>query len=349
MKPIRVLVVDDSSFIRRTLAAIIRSDPEMTVAGLASNGRQAVEMADELKPDVITMDINMPEMNGLEALEKIMRASPTAVLMVSQVTEEGAQATMEALSKGAVDFVTKSEGDSAIGLIRLKKQLLAKIKEIVKAPPASPASHDKPLKKKKKPPPQKPVHKVEMVGIGASTGGPKALMKLMSSLPGVFPASGAIVQHMPTTFMKTFVERLNGISEVNVKLAEDGESISPATFLVAPGHIHMKFKATAKGKVYVRLDTEPADSLHRPSVDQMFLSLADAYPGRALGIVMTGMGQDGLIGATAMKEKGCIIIAQDEESSTIYGMPRAVVDNGVATATLPLSALSDYIVQSIKR
>lgn len=345
MKPIRVLIVDDSSFIRRTLAAIIRTDPGMKVAGLASNGRQAVEMAEELKPDIITMDINMPGMDGLEALEKIMRASPTAVLMVSQLTEEGAQATMEALSKGAVDFVTKSEGDSAIGLIKLKSELLTKIRELTRRPPRP--SRKKPSEKKKGPS-KKNIHTAEMVAIGASTGGPKALMKVMSNLPGVFPASGAIVQHMPPTFIKTFTGRLDGISQVTVKLAENGELVSPATFLVAPGHVHMKFKAAANGTVRVRLDPKPANSMHRPSVDQTFLSLADAYPGRALGVVMTGMGQDGLIGAKAMREKGCAIIAQDEKSCVIYGMPRAVVISGVAAA-LPLSELPDYIVRSIRK
>lgn len=346
MKLIRVLIVDDSSFIRRAIAAIVRGEPEMDVAGLASNGCQAVEMAAELKPDIITMDINMPEMDGLEALEKIMETSPTAVLMVSQLTEEGAQATMEALSKGAVDFVTKSDGDSAIGLIRLKAQLLKKIKEIVKKPSVPP---QKKFLEKKKGPPEKLPHVAEMVAIGASTGGPKALMEVMSNLPEVFPACGAIVQHMPATFMRTFVERLNGLSKVTIKLAENGEAVDPGTFLVAPGQVHMKFRAVSNGKVCVRLDPEPANGLHRPSVDQTFLSLADAYPGKALGVVMTGMGQDGLIGAKAMKKKGCIIIAQDEESSVIYGMPRAVVSNGVATAALPLSALPDYIVQSVVR
>ncbi|GMT42363.1 MAG: chemotaxis response regulator protein-glutamate methylesterase [bacterium] len=345
MRPVRVLIVDDSMFIRRTLAAIVKGDPQLDVAGLASDGVQAVEMAAELKPDIITMDINMPKMNGLEALKIIMEKSPTAVLMVSQHTEEGAQATMEALSTGAMDFVTKSGGDSAVGLISLKKKLLVKIKELTQTEPAERSEITEAQM------PDKPGHPVEMVAIGLSTGGPRALQELMANLPENFPAGGVIIQHIPATFIKSFAERLNMVSKVAVKIAENGEPVQTGIFLVAPGHTHLKFRhgPGPKPQISTWLDPQPMNSMHRPSVDQTLLSLADAYPRRGLGVIMTGMGQDGLIGARAMKEKGCTIVTQDKKSSVVYGMPRAVMEDGLAVAALPIRLLSEYIILSVNQ
>lgn len=344
MKHIRVLVVDDSGFIRNALSSIISKDPELDVVGLASDGIEAVEMAEKLRPDIITLDINMPKMNGLEALGIIMKKSPTAVLMVSSLTEEGAHATMEALDKGALDFISKSLGDSPKTLLALEKELLAKLKSIVR--------HKSEMKSRKVAVKKddlkitiekKKVGRAEIVAIGTSTGGPKALMDMMPLLPGNIKVGGVIVQHMPKSFIPAFAERVNQQSKVDVKVAEDGEELEPGCFLIAPSDYHMKLYRAGKKRVRIKLDPEPSNTLHRPNVNETFFSIAKTYPGSALGVILTGMGHDGLEGAKAMKESKCSVVAQDEESCVIYGMPRAIVEADLADWVLPLSKIHSLI------
>ncbi|MBI5178078.1 MAG: chemotaxis response regulator protein-glutamate methylesterase [Nitrospinae bacterium] len=345
MQPIRVLVVDDSAFIRAIISACLRSDPGFTVVGMASNGRQAVEMAEELRPDFITLDVNMPEMDGLEALRQIMQKCPTPVIMVSSLTAEGAKETLEALSLGALDFIYKDAGDTAFSTLRIQNELIAKIRAIGNRRPAP----SMPPAVAPMPPVEKPkISRPDVVAIGASTGGPNALQKLLTALPKDYPAAGVIVQHMPPAFLEIFAERLNTLCQVGVKLAEHGEPLRPGTFLIGPGNFHLKLKRAGKFPASVVLDPEPGDSLHRPSVDQLFTSVAVAYPSSALGVIMTGMGQDGLEGAKLMKAAQCGMVAQDEASCVVYGMPRAIVLANLADHVLPLSQMHEYLLRAAR-
>ncbi len=339
MKPLRILIVDDSAFIRKTLARVINDDPDLEVVGAAENGKQAVELAEQLRPDFITLDIKMPVMDGLEALKIIMERCPTRVLMISTLTTEGAEATFDALALGAVDFISKQWGEATFVFRDLKEHVIQKIKEIaykhpVPAGPAVPSPERVPL-----------AGRAEVVAIGASTGGPQAITELLAAMGPAFTAAGLIVQHMPTNFLPVFAERLNRRTGLPVKLAESGEALVPGAFLVAPGRTHMKLRRAKGYGATVWLDPEPA-ALHVPSVNQLFVHTALCYPGAALGVIMTGMGNDGQEGAARMKEAGNAVLAQDEESCVVWGMPRAVVLAKLADAVLPLGRMHDYILRS---
>ena len=341
-KPIRVLIVDDSALVRKVLSMAVQEDGDMEVVGTAVNGREGVEMAEELRPDVITLDIIMPEMSGLEALKLLKKKTSAKILMISSLSEEGAHATFEALSIGAEDFITKSFGDSAVDIVKFRKKVASRIKElfVLKKPePATKIDHV----------PGKLLYKeVELVAIGTSTGGPAALQKLLPEFESNFPVGGLIVQHMPTAFIPPFAERMNQLSKVSVVVAEKGQKIEAGCFYLAPGDFHMKVKKGHATPAVIDLEPEPAGSLHRPSVDQMFLSVARAYPGNALGVVLTGMGQDGLLGAREMKKNNSPIFAQLKESCVVYGMPRAIVDENLADKILPLEEMKAQILKAVK-
>jgi two-component system, chemotaxis family, protein-glutamate methylesterase/glutaminase len=351
----KVLVVDDSAFMRKAISLMLESDPDIEVVGMASNGEDGIDMAAKLKPDVITLDIEMPRMDGLTALRRIMSENPTPVMMISSLTTEGAEATLEALSLGAVDFIPKQLSFVALDIVKIKEELLAKIKHIAQNKPRfsrNMAGAIRASAPKTKPAgilipsgtgARKLLKKFNIVAIGTSTGGPPALQAVIPLLPKNFPVPVTIVQHMPATFTKSLADRLDGISNVHVKEAEHGEKLLAGVAYIAPGGKHMLIAGRA-GHHEIALSEEPRDTLHRPAVNVMVKSVADAFGGAVLGVIMTGMGSDGLEGIREVKKNGGTAFAQNMETCVVYGMPRAIVDNGLADKVVPLDNIAAEIV-----
>ena len=332
---IKVLIVDDSPVIRRLLAEVLSKEPDIEVVGQARDGREAVELARALRPDVITLDVEMPVMDGLAALREIRRLVPRAkVIMFSTLTEKGAKETIEALSLGAFDFVTKPKGGSLTdSLQRIREELIPKIRAAV------PVSRPPVLPRPPKPPSFKPTvikpGLFSVVGIGVSTGGPRALLEVIPRLPASFPAPVLLVQHMPPMFTTQLAQNLDRQSALRVKEARNGEPVQKGVVYIAPGDYHMEVRSSGRAKT-IYLHQGPPENGCRPAVDPLFRSLAEIYGGGVVGVVLTGMGHDGREGARKIKEKGGLVIAQDEKTSTVYGMPRAVAEAGLADFILPL-------------
>jgi len=350
-KQINILVVDDSAFMRVALKKIIEEDGTIKVMDVARNGEEALKKIKRHNPDLVTLDIEMPVMDGLTVLEKIMNDMPIPVIMISSLTEEGADATMRALDLGAVDFIPKG-GKSYVNLdiVKVGEQLRQKIRAIVKKgriqkygmQPGSGAD-----KKSFQPdyvnlPAVK--EKCGVVALGVSTGGPLALQKMIPMLPEDYPSSILVVQHMPPMFTKPFAKRLNQLAKVKVKEASEGDITEPGTVFIAPGGKHMIFERRSDGKLVIILSDIPGDTLFRPSVDVMMLSAASVYRRKILGVIMTGMGNDGLQGMIRIKDLGGTTLAQDEASCVVYGMPKACVQNGIIDQTIPLELLANSIV-----
>lgn len=376
---IKLLVVDDSGFFQRRIAEILKNDPDIKIVGFANNGREAIEKNRSLTPDVITMDYEMPVMDGITALRNIMSERPTPVLMFSSLSYEGARVTLNALEAGAVDFLPKNFEDLQKGGERVRAILSEKIKSVARefnrgaaassaaptsfAPAAAPASAAPkpaaPIPPAVKPAattaPAKPavmpsvpavngraLGSVDIVVIGTSTGGPVALQKLLMGLPANFPKPIVLVQHMPGTFTAAFAERLNNMCALHIKQAEDNDVLKPGTALLAPGGMQLMID---KGRVHII----PGDArlTYKPSVDMAFASAAKHYPGKTLGIVLTGMGSDGKEGARLLKETGAYIWAQDEATSVIYGMPMAVAKASLTDAILPLQDFAPRLIKEV--
>lgn len=343
---IRVLIVDDSFLMRRIISDIITSDPDLEVVGKAKNGVEAVEKALELKPDVMTLDINLPLKDGIDVLQELMAKRLTRVIMLSAYTRAGATATMKALELGAVDFIAKPSGEISLGLDQLKNEIIAKIKlaskiDLDKYLSSFPhlqngeAGRSGAFKK--------------LVVIGASTGGPRAVLDIMKDIPGDLPASFLIVQHMPKGFTLSFAERISWQSGVRTKEAEAGDKIARGKALVAPADFHMMFERPEGGDIVVKLTQDPQVNFVRPSIDVTMLSIADFFPGMdIIGVILTGLGRDGTEGARKIKANGGKIIVQDEKSSVVWGMPRSVVKEGLANQILPLSRIAGEIIRAVQ-
>ena len=344
--PVRVLVVDDSAFMRKAISMMIEDDPDIEVIGTARDGLEAIEKVKLLKPDLMTLDVEMPRMDGITALKKIMKENPLPVLMVSSLTVEGARATIDALSAGAVDFIPKQLSYVSLDITKIKGDLISKIKAITRN---RLRIFSKPLTNRacaSKRPSTLRLMGAQVVTIGISTGGPFCLQKVVPSLPENFPLPVAIVQHMPPHFTRSLAERLDSISRLEVCEAEDGMELSRGRVYIAPGGLHMKFRRS-EAAVILSVTKDPADTLHRPSVDVMFSSAFDVFGGKVLAAVMTGMGHDGLEGAKLIKEAGGKVIAQDEESCVVYGMPKSIVDAELADAVVPLDEIASAIITAV--
>jgi two-component system, chemotaxis family, protein-glutamate methylesterase/glutaminase len=341
---IRVLVVDDSALMRKLIPAILARDPSIEVVGTAMDGAFALKKIGELNPDVVTLDLEMPRMDGLETLRLIMQRAPRPVILFSTHSKEGAYSTFKALALGAVDFVAKPK-DAAVGrLEEIADQLIAKIKvarrvAARKLPPAVFA--DEPVAPKKGSRATLPPNRV--VAIGSSTGGPNALQFILSQIPADFPSTVLIVQHMPEGFTEMFARRLDDCSALDVQEARSGDLLIAGRALICPGNRHMMVRSMPRGDVVVLSDGPPVNG-HRPSVDVLFHSLAQQFGLTAVGILMTGMGEDGAEGLGAIKAAGGMTLAQSEETCVVSGMPRAAIVKGYVNKILPLDGLGSYLV-----
>ena len=370
---VKVLVVDDSGFFRRRVSEILSSDPNITVVGTATNGREAIDQALALKPDVITMDYEMPLMDGITSVRNIMQRCPTPVLMFSSLTHEGARVTLDALDAGAVDFLPKNFEDISRNPEKVKQLLCEKVHSISRSnrrgfgtasltPPAG-GSSSRPVSAPSTPAPaarsqpsvsQPPVERhaapsatpkrkaYKLVAIGTSTGGPVALQRVLTQLPANFPTPIVLIQHMPAAFTKAFAERLDKLCKINVKEAEDGDILRPGLAILAPGGKQMMID----GRGTIRILPGDERLNYKPCVDITFGSAAKSYNDKVLAVVLTGMGADGREGARLLKQGGSQIWAQDEASCVIYGMPMAIVKANLADAVYPLDDIGRHLVEA---
>ena len=347
-RPIRVLVVDDSAFMRTALSRMIASESSMEVAGTASSGSEALSRIASLNPDVVTLDVEMPGLNGLETLRCIMAQSPRPVIMVSAVTEKDAQITFSALGAGAFDYVPKQLSSTSLDILHIQPDLVAKIR-------AAALSHDSHgnCARGKKPPsfsaataqgtaPTQPA----IVALGTSTGGPRALQEILPLFPRDLSVPILIVQHMPPGFTAPFAQRLNALCSVTVREAADQEPVMPGVVYIAPAGLHMTVARASDSMASIHLDTEPASSLHVPSVDVMMKSVAEQFGSSAMGVIMTGMGSDGAQGMKSIHRQGGFTVGQDEATCVVYGMPRACAELGVLQRVVPLHQIPAQILQA---
>jgi two-component system, chemotaxis family, protein-glutamate methylesterase/glutaminase len=342
---IRVLVVDDSAFVRQALSRMISSAPDMEVVGVAADGLEGLEKVQALAPDVVTLDVKMPRLGGLEALRRIMAERPTPVLLLSSLTSEGADVTLRGLELGALDFVDKSSVQGPMNLLALAEELQGKVRALAwsrEARVVAPLVGEE--TRPHSPPPAK--GRAEVVAIGASTGGPPALQAIIPALPKDFSLPILVVQHMPMGFTRSLAERLSVRSRLPVREARDGEVVAAGAVLIAPAGQHLKVRRRGS-VVRVTLDDEPSEALHRPSVDVLMASVARAYGRHALGIVLTGMGADGVLGLRAIRAAGGQTLAESEETCVIYGMPKAAVEAGVVDRLVPLPRFAEEIQAAV--
>ena len=366
MAKIRVVVVDDSALVRGLLASAIDAQPDMTCVGTASDPYQAREVIRSLDPDVITLDVEMPRMDGLDFLEKLMRLRPMPVVMVSTLTERGAETTLRALELGAVDFVAKPRIGVAQGMQEIAAEISDKLRAAARArvarrtavPPAPPAASRRAAGGGEAageggPPRVKPVpiayarsSTEKLVAIGASTGGTEALREVLSQLPADCPAI-MVTQHMPPGFTLSFAQRLNGLCRMHVKEAVHGERVLPGHVYIAPGGRQMRLARDGANYVVV-VDDGPPVNRHKPSVDVLFRSVAEHAGRNAIGVMLTGMGRDGADAMKAMRDAGAHNVAQDEASCVVYGMPREAVACGAVHEVLPLSRIAGHVLAQLR-
>ncbi len=344
MDKIKVLIVDDSSFVRKALLRIFDAEPDIEVVGVARTGKEAIEKVMLLNPDVLTLDINMPGMDGLETLKILMESHPLPVLMLSQFTKQGAELTLKALELGAMDFVDKS-ATGLMDFFDLAKEITAKVKSIAGSKPVKPGQQANVLSA------GKGRGLIDVVAIGASTGGPLALQMLLPKFPGDINFAILVVQHMPPGFTAPLANRLDAMCDIKVREAEEGDIVMPGVSLIAPAGLHMTVNKVRSSEFGVRqriaLGSGPFDELHKPSANVLFASVAQAYGKRSIGVILTGMGSDGAKGLGVMKEQGGFIIAQDEATSAIFGMPRVAIENKVVDKVLPITSIAEEILNRV--
>jgi len=331
---LKVLVVDDSAFMRKVITKMVDSDLQLTVVGTAFDGHNALKKIEQLDPDIITLDVNMPRMDGLTTLKQIMKTNPKPVVMVSATTKEGAEITFQALKLGAVDYIQKPSGQISLDIETVRNELVEKIKT---AAQANIVTHEhetySPITISQK-------NTEKIITIGASTGGPPAVEEVLVHLPKNSPPI-LIVQHMPVGFTKLFAERLNKLCRFKVKEAEQGDAIEQGLTLIAPAGQHMKVSSNGR----VKLDKGPTQHGVRPAVDPMMKTAAKVYQNQVIGVILTGMGRDGSCGMQAIKENGGKTIAQNQKTCTVYGMPKTAIEEGNVDKILPLTKIPKQIIK----
>ncbi len=346
MPKIRVLIVDDAVVVRRLVSDCLASDPDIEVAGTAASGSIALAKLDQLNPDIVTLDIEMETMDGIETLAAIRAKRPKLpVIMFSTLSERGAAITLDALAKGANDYVTKpaNVGSVNAAMQRVREELIPKIKALCgRVPIPQPLAAERVVEQKKLASMPLPTGTAGVLAIGVSTGGPNALAELLPLLAANFPVPILIVQHMPPLFTKLLAKRIATVTEKPTREGENGAALSAGGIWLAPGGFHMEVERNGHGS-RLRIHEEPPENSCRPAVDVLFRSVAKVYGPRALAVVLTGMGQDGLIGSRHIREAGGRVLAQDEASSVVWGMPGAVAQAGLAHKTLPLDGLAAEI------
>jgi two-component system chemotaxis response regulator CheB len=348
VQPIRILVVDDSVVARRVISDILSEESDLEVVGTAPNGRLALKKIERLAPDLVTLDIDMPELDGIETLAAIRQSHPgIRVIMVSNHTQRGASITVEALFLGASDYVTKASKSSSRESARafLREQLVPKVRAL--SFPDAAAREKTPTETRVVAVQRKTAPAVEVVVIGASTGGPNALTALLETLPADLPVPVLIVQHLPKNFTKFFAQRLDGSCALTVREATDGTRIAPGGVWIAPGDLHLEAHSTARG-VVVATNDGPLVNSCRPAADVLFRTAARCYGAGTLAVVLTGMGQDGLEGCRLIRKVGGQIVVQDKATSVVWGMPGQVTEAGLADAVLPISEVGAEIVRRVE-
>lgn len=339
-RSIRVLVVDDSAFMRQAITSILAQTDDIEVIDTAADGVEACAKVASLKPDVVTLDIEMPRMDGLTALRKIMASHPVPVIMVSSMTKEGASSTLSALEAGALDFIPKRSSSPASSFEGIRSLLVAKVRAV--------AGRSLPhMRQAIDPNDEVSLAGMSVLAIGSSTGGPFALQQIIPHLSRGFPLPIVVAQHMPPRFTRSLAERLDAISALTVKEAESGDALQPGRVLIAPGGRQLLL--TRHGYRVEGLTPDRPDTLHRPSVDVMLDSACEVYDGRVAALILTGMGRDGRDGCRRVKERGGMVIAQDAETSVVYGMPRGVVEADLADAILPLQDIAPSLTVGASR
>ena len=343
---VRVLIVDDSAFMRTSLSRMIASAPDFEVVGTASNGTMALEKIESLDPDVVTLDVSMPGMDGVATLRCIMSRFPRPVIMVSAATERNAESTLAALSAGAFDYVHKQMSSTSLEITHIRSDLIAKIRAAARSRRSMPT--DSPAKK----PPSSatrnnlsPLSSLAVVAIGASTGGPGALQEILPQLPPDFSLPILVVQHMPPGYTAAFAQRLNQLCSIPVREPTQSEVVRPGVIYVAGAGRHMRIVRQRHDSVVISLDSHPDDAPHIPSIDVLMESVAECFATRSLGVILTGMGADGAQGIAAIFRQGGVTIGQDEGSCVVYGMPRVCAERGILSRVLPLSQIAPQILQ----
>jgi two-component system chemotaxis response regulator CheB len=342
-RQIRVLVVDDSAFIRTALTRMIESDPLLSVVATAIDGREALEKIVTVRPDVVTLDVEMPVLDGLETLRRLMRNHPCPVIMVSSATQEGAEATLEALDIGAFDYVAKPPSCASLDIVKVRDDLIAKLKA------AATLSMRRPNLQVEAAPPSvqqlDPAYPIPgLVVIGSSTGGPKALQQILPMLPADLPVGLLIVQHMPPGFTAPFARRLDGLCNISVREANAGDVLAPGMAYIAPAGQHMTVIRRGAAKFTLNISPFPEETLHKPSVDVTMLSAAESCSSLSMGIIMTGMGADGMEGMKAIARAGGLTVGQNEATCAVYGMPRSCAEAGVLRRIVPLNNIPKQIL-----
>ena len=352
---IRVLVVDDSTFMRNTITALLEQDSDIKIVGTARNGQEALQKAEELDPDVMTLDVDLPRLDGLGVLQQLMKKTPLPVLMVSSLTQSGAESTLKALEYGALDFIPKNmstDRDTFAAELQKKVRAIARRKTIIKLKYRRINQIQVPVPR---PQPSQPADYVQtpcpgprdLVVIGVSTGGPPVVQKILSALPVDFPACILIAQHMPAAFTNPFAKRLDSVCKIGVTEACDGDKFKTGHAYVCPGgkHIGIRMRGPLP-EIFVA--EEPRDALYKPSANVLFETAGKAMARRTLGVILTGMGSDGCEGSKVLREKGGCLIAQNEASCVVYGMPKAIVDNKLANLILDVDDIANAIITTVR-
>ena len=341
-KPLRVLVVDDSAYIRKVVKEMLSRDGSIEVVGTARDGEDALDLVERLQPDVVTCDLIMPGVGGVEFIRRQMAARPVPIVIVS-IAAESSERVLSGLDAGAIDFVQKPTALATERVFDLGDELIAKITAAAAAP----------LGRVREPVPVEPLPQTtfngryDVVVIGVSTGGPQGLRSVIPRLPADFPVPLVVVLHMPIGYTEAYAKRLDEASTLAVVEAREGELLRPGLVLVAPAGRHLTLQRNGEGETSVRLDVRPLDTLHRPSVDVLFQSAAEVYGDRVLGVVMTGMGSDGRDGAAWIKARGGVVLTEAEETCVVYGMPRSVVEAGLSDEAVPLDRIPAALMQRV--